>query len=1110
MIRLKKSRLIFFVRALFVLLIGVLSYFTISYTYTSQQEVRTIGEAENAMNYAHDLLNNLGTLSTKDQTLYAGNTNLTEHELVSHVREFTGFGCTIFKGDTRISTTASEKGSNAAAIGTQSNSEIATTVFGQGNTFKGITKTIGKDWLIIYEPLTTISGERVGMLAVFVEHDLFLAQLIDFKLIVALVLFLFLAIVLVIMWNSYSSKRQLKKDRYRVLENNDELRAQKEELQELIFVVEEIEQAIAIIGTDDRIQWVNKSFTNSLLYSNDEAVGRKVSDIVGGPKTDRNVIAQMDEAIFKKKEPIDTIVLQYRKDGTSYWARVYLTPLLNDKGDLDKYVAISLDITPEKNALDRLKESEANIRQIGETIDDLVYLYNIEEKRYEYMSPKCLSVLGADQDYFYSGNKRSEHNIIEEDKSILNEALEDVKRGVNCDIQYRIRVNGLVRWIRERSFPIINAEGKILKYSGICSDITENKRMITQLNRSHKNMQVLADMGLEITEELSIVKIIEIVHTQIRQVMEISGFAVGIINRDNQTLTFPKFIENEAVYENITHSLDEHILATLCVKNDQDIIINDIVNEIGNYTDKKLEHTPGSDPESLIYLPLKFKDEIMGVITVQSIEMNAYDKHQIELLRSLSVYISNALVNARLYESLEQKVKERTAEVLEQKEKLERNYHNTKILSQIGLDIAASVKFDPIFEKLYENVNSLIDAEVFGIRIYNEKQQTIDHYYEMESGERMEKLQIPANLKNNYTVWCIRDRKALMINDNEKEYAKYVEEIVVPKGKKPHSLLFCPIIVDERIIGVITAQSFKKNAYEQKDLDILKTLAFYSGMALNNSWLYETLEAKVEERTRELSLKNREILDSINYAKHIQYATLTSERDRLQLLPESFVFYKPKDIVSGDFYRVDTIKTQDDRNLISFVVADCTGHGVPGASLAILCSSIIKQSLSEHSVYSPSEALDFACEQLRVFLQSSESTIYDGMDLAFCVLNTNDNLLYFSGAFANCIIVRNDEEHILRGDRKHVGYQENRGVFTNIEFQLEHGDLVYLTTDGYIDQFGGPNDRKFTRKKFLSLIHDIKELEMGDQHEKIKTSFDSWKGENEQTDDICVMGVRIV
>lgn len=256
--------------------------------------------------------------------------------------------------------------------------------------------------------------------------------------------------------------------------------------------------------------------------------------------------------------------------------------------------------------------------------------------------------------------------------------------------------------------------------------------------------------------------------------------------------------------------------------------------------------------------------------------------------------------------------------------------------------------------------------------------------------------------------------------------------------------------------------------------------------------------------------QNREISQSILYAKNIQESTLPTKEEVKNILPDSFVFYKAKDILSGDLYIVDSVKGTNGNDWPAFIVGDCTGHGVPGGLLSLLCSGLLTESLTHPKINSPAEAMDFVREKLiRLFRSNPSKYILDGMDAAFCVLNPEENELYFSGANLSCYIVRGEEVIEYKGDKQHIGYSSLMAPFVHFAIDVEKGDVIYLTTDGYVDQFGGEKNKKFLRKRLTEMLVKIQDLPMTEQRKKIAERFEEWKGDSEQTDDIAMIGVRI-
>lgn len=262
--------------------------------------------------------------------------------------------------------------------------------------------------------------------------------------------------------------------------------------------------------------------------------------------------------------------------------------------------------------------------------------------------------------------------------------------------------------------------------------------------------------------------------------------------------------------------------------------------------------------------------------------------------------------------------------------------------------------------------------------------------------------------------------------------------------------------------------------------------------------------------------KNKEITDSIQYAKRIQQALITPEDIMKKNVPNSFIFFQPKDIVSGDFYwmtELSTTKENDiNEKLIVFSVADCTGHGVPGAFMSLIGIKILNQSIKEKNINSPAEALDFVNNQVfdTVNKHSDENNIVrDGMDAVLFSVNFKTLSLSFAGANNPLYIIRNKEIIELKGDKQPIGSYSNQEKFTNVQFQLQKEDMIYASTDGFPDQFGGEDGKKLKSKRFKEKLIECSILPVGEQKKELQKYFNNWKGNLEQLDDICVLGVKI-
>ena len=258
----------------------------------------------------------------------------------------------------------------------------------------------------------------------------------------------------------------------------------------------------------------------------------------------------------------------------------------------------------------------------------------------------------------------------------------------------------------------------------------------------------------------------------------------------------------------------------------------------------------------------------------------------------------------------------------------------------------------------------------------------------------------------------------------------------------------------------------------------------------------------LEQSKREVDKKNNEILDSINYAKRIQTAILPPKSMIVEQFPESFILYLPKDIVAGDFYWLE--KKED---TILFAVADCTGHGVPGAMVSVICNNGLNRSVGEHNITQPSKILDKTREIVIQEFSNSSEDIQDGMDIALCSIKGNK--LNYSGANNPLIIIRKKEVIQIKADRQPIGLYIKTEDFTNHTLDLQKDDMIYIFTDGFVDQFGGEKGKKYRLKNLLALLTDVSTKALTEQNAILKQEFESWKGTEDQLDDVCIMGVRV-
>ncbi|WP_375559708.1 SpoIIE family protein phosphatase [Bernardetia sp. OM2101] len=476
-------------------------------------------------------------------------------------------------------------------------------------------------------------------------------------------------------------------------------------------------------------------------------------------------------------------------------------------------------------------------------------------------------------------------------------------------------------------------------------------------------------------------------------------------------------------------------------------------------------------------------------------------------------------------QKLEETVKERTSElrlangeleqqkeevlmqkqnIEQQKEEIEKSYQNIQTLADIGQQITATLDLTELIGMLYESVNSLMPAEGFGIGVFNPYRQQIDFRGFVENGQILPFNSDSLEDKQKLAVQSFIHQKEISTNNFEKDFPAYhTKELEV--GELPQSLIYLPLVVQEKAIGVLTVQSFAKDSYQNNHFTILRSLASYAAIAVSNAQSYATINEK-----------NQHITDSIRYARTIQAAVLPSKELIKKNIDEFFILYRPKDIVSGDFYWFTTVFDKEtNTNKIVIAAVDCTGHGVPGAFMSLIGNTFLHEIINEKHITNPAQILEDLDVILKNSLQKGEQTNKDGMDAAICVFeqtNTDEKVkVSFSGAkrpFWYALPNSSTLENIS-GTRRSIGSHRVKGkVFENNELLLEKGTSIYLTTDGFADQ-SNPKGAKFGTHKLIELVEKNLSLSMQEQESKIEEALDIHQGKIEQRDDITVLGFRV-
>lgn len=350
------------------------------------------------------------------------------------------------------------------------------------------------------------------------------------------------------------------------------------------------------------------------------------------------------------------------------------------------------------------------------------------------------------------------------------------------------------------------------------------------------------------------------------------------------------------------------------------------------------------------------------------------------------------------------------------------------------------------------------------LEYYKRFVKTRDQMYDEEREEKLMELQ---------ATYEFNKKTALMEAEQEKERA-----ISESERKKQQSILW--IVAG----GVLIMAFFTFNTYRKN-----KTITLQKNL--------------VEKKNTIIEEKQREITESINYAQRIQHAILPPVSILSEVFKENFVLYKPKDIVAGDFYWIERIN-----DTLFIAAADSTGHGVPGAMVSVVCSNALNRSIKEFKLIDTGQILDKARELVLETFEKSSDDVKDGMDISLLSYNFKSKTLYWSGANNPLWYIQDNELKEIKGDKQPIGKTEYPKPFTTHQIAYKENTIFYLFTDGLADQFGGPKGKKFKYRQFLEMISSHSQLTLQQQANTIEKTFNSWKGDLEQVDDVCVIGIK--
>jgi PAS domain S-box-containing protein len=747
-------------------------------------------------------------------------------------------------------------------------------------------------------------------------------------------------------------------------------------------------------------------------------------------------------------------------------------------GRIVKNSGICADITDRKVAEDKLKESENNFRQINETIEDVFWLYDILVKKYIYISPNCEKVLGMSSADFHAGIHYGNLFVVEEDKEIYKTAELLLTDKESYNITYRIKAkDGNTKWINEKSFAIRNVNGQVIRNSGICTDITET---ISTQQKLADQAEIVKQYSKElefqntIKERLILCKTIEEVCYNTLGFIKsnlLNTEHIALLLLDEEKNVFNGYHLKDGILVNEEFNISNIKSFEKC--NNGEIYIEPNLNN-ANFVSESDKVNIKNGVQSYIIFPLHYDGEMIAILSIGFSKPFALSQKEIESIKDASEIISITVNQISLKSKLEQYSKD-----LEFQNTVKQKLINASSIEEITSNALRYIMAETNECKTIA-VSVLDDSKMYlqGFKLLAESlvAETWKFGYELKCYESL-----------------LQNKNYIEFDLTKSETKSYTDDLYKDKGERSYIVL--PIHNNNELIGALSLGFQTPFQLSKQDIGRLEEITFILGIALK--------QVKLNNSILE---KNNDITSSISYAKDIQYSILPDLKRMTNTLKNVTLLYRPKDIVSGDFYGAIELE----RYTFLFT-ADCTGHGVPGAFLTLLGNMIIEQLILSENLLIPNEILTKLDQQIFTILnQRKEEIIRDGMEIALCRIDKTNNSLLFSGAGMGLLYYIDEKEYYFKGQRKAIGeHRTDDFKYINHAIDLSGKEQFYMATDGFQDQLGGTEYKRFSKNELMKLLAKVKFKEASEQEKILNKTLDKYIGKYKQIDDITIIGFTV-
>lgn len=808
-----------------------------------------------------------------------------------------------------------------------------------------------------------------------------------------------------------------------------EKKQQEESLKQLSQVAQSVSNGVVITNALGKIEWCNQSFSKLVEYSLDELIGKRPIELFSGQNTSPEIVEKVKE---NKLQSDDVEILQYTKSGKARWFLISNTPLLDEKGRVEKYIEIVTDITERKMM-------EREYRYILDNAGDVIYTTD-ENGIINFLNESITKILGYEPEEIIGQHFTA---IIhpEDKKRVAVFYLKQLTQLTEDSyLEFKIlNKEGGVNWVGQnvKLLKESNQSNKVKGFQSILRDISKQKQTETALLESENNFRQISE---------TINDVFYLYNIAGKRYEYVSANAFNILG-----------IEAKYFYD-INNFANDYIIdkdRAMAVEAYEKI-------DRGESFDIEYRIRNGSEIIWIKEKSFAIRDSMGTVIKasgtyIDVTQKKMQEKHLLKINKELSVSSEDLAINNLLKEQL--------------------IYTND-------------------FEEIARVSLATLKTKIVGIArgslfLVNNNNNTFDGFYADKEEIKVDRYSFD-EIKSYPTL--LQGKKFIEYNlDLNTKLSKSDIE------RRKHNILsyiLLPINYSSELIGALSLEFETPFSLSKREMNILDNFTTVLPVVVNKINLQQ-----------QLSGKNKDVHDSLNYAKNIQQSILPNMTHHSLAIKNFMKFYLPKDVVSGDFYFVESF---DEYTIIA--LGDCTGHGVPGAFITLLGSNFLQRLTLENKITSPAQILETLDYQLFQSLnKNSAGTIRDGMELGICVYNRKNKNLTFAGAGLFLLYYRDNEQVIVQGSKRSIGDEnQNKVIFEETNIILNGTEKFFLFSDGYRDQLGGVEKRKrFSRGRFFELLHKIKNLPPFQQEFLLKMEHNQHKGKLEQTDDISVISFEL-